>query len=470
MRDEVASGYSTASDHDSAARKITTANNPGKFIVTSVESTGTMAPADNGSTANAVPVNMTGDPDNNSDINDFVLIDVGELEEDTERNEDAGGKAGSNAYIVQDDESLAVIDSSTLEYRTVQYFILLHETPEQEFLDDDPVKAMKPPLLSGLWNSTTTFEDIERLQSHTFELEGDEQGWACVMMAIEAPCAAKRANAIVAVLTIVVRKLKAMGISLAECKKRLVREFDFWLPATVSIKCNSDTSTTPETLLEQSEDGNYTLRPLSQLEQTAHDAFYNPPPKANEQTEEKRQEQPIPAEIVSPRQDGDEVNGDLYREDTRSDQPDAVSQTNKNSQDEERRALDEDEWRHPSLASHAYMVQKSYEFIYNKKLSLEEACETSKAKLSDIKKEISSLKQMLVQFNENVKHQLNEDVASQIAALHAKMDSMGNMANAGGSQPTPPPPTRRMQWLAKFGIREDQAEKPMGLELPVSKM
>ena len=62
MRDEVASGYSTASDHDSAARKITTANNPGKFIVTSVESTGTMAPADNGSTANAVlhgsPVNV----------------------------------------------------------------------------------------------------------------------------------------------------------------------------------------------------------------------------------------------------------------------------------------------------------------------------------------------------------------------------------------------------------------------------
>ena len=78
---------------------------------------------------------------------------------------------------------------------------------------------------------------------------------------------------------------------------------------------------------------------------------------------------------------------------------------------------------------------------------------------------------MLVQFNENVKHQINEDVAAQIATLNAKMDIMSSGAAVVPAEgQTPSQPTRRSQWLTKFGITEDNAEKPMGLELPVTRV
>ena len=154
MRDEVASGYSTATDQDSIPVGVT--SNPNKLPMDSNPS------KTSNSDANEKPATMSLE---DNIIGDFIsadaeeFADVGNMEEaaglsanptltsDPDKasraSSEAADKEQPNAYVMKDEECLAIIDGRTMEYQHIQYFILLHETSDSGFVDYPSVNALK---------------------------------------------------------------------------------------------------------------------------------------------------------------------------------------------------------------------------------------------------------------------------------------------------------------------------------------
>ena len=386
-----------------------------------------------------------------------------------------GGESEPSAEVViempivtcfsEDGNSVTTCDSSGTTYN-IGYVVLLHESLEGDFTDPS-LRVVRPHEVTHFWAPTNSFDDMTLLRSN-FLITQEDNGLAvntCAFMAVESACTERRAKGILAVLTLFMGKLRKMKLSMADCRVKMMEEFDFWVSGSYGIH-NKSNKQPVQSLICRDSDDNIIIQEMSVNEQRASNHFTQ-----NRSPLEKDAEVDAPVPLSPPNREpsrDSSFNMDPTPSPPHEPQDESpYSQSQSISTQTENGPTANQEWQHPSISSQSDMARMAYEFLHEKRSALNEAAETSKGKITNIQSQVEAVKVMITQFNENIKTQIHNDITQRLDVITARLEALERRSRGPGTPADAPPPlSRRDLWLRKFGIEREEAEIPPGMTLP----